>query len=223
MKLHVLRGGRIVPLAGGDVAATIVDGNPLGDPKWALPPTVPSGLVVMSSGWIPESDGAGAGTSGLATWGPIGRAAFESLCDRLAAELAPRKATVLFRSHARHVLSDAPSCIKFLQRRAGEPFGLLLDPVAMLARGMLPRAEEHLARILGALAPNAATWAVLLANAEPAPDGALRPAPITRGAIAPGVIAAAAAALPSATRVVLLDADVDAQAALLRSAPRSAA
>lgn len=223
MNLHVLRGGRIVPLAGGDAGAVVVEGNPLGDPKWALPATIPSGRVVVSSGWIPESDGGGAATSGLATWGPLGRAAFESLCDRLAAELAPRGATALFRPHVRHVLSDAPSSVGFLQRRAGGPFGLLLDPVAMLARGMLPRAEEHLARILGALAANPATWGVVLANAQPGPDGALAPAPITRGAIAPTVLAAAAATLPGTTRVVLLDADVDAQVALLRSAPRSAA
>jgi hypothetical protein len=47
------------------------------------------------------------------------------------------------------VLSDAQSCVTFFGKYAG--VGLLLDPAGLLTPEMVPRAEEHLARIVGTL------------------------------------------------------------------------
>lgn len=217
MDLHVLRGARIVPLAdgGGDPFAAVIDGNPLG-PGWALPPA-PCRRVVVWSGWLGADDEDRA--PGVRTWGRAGREAFEELCDRLAETTRPRGVTVLVRSHARHVLSDTPSCADFLRRRAGDGLGLLLDTASMLTPSMLAHGAEHVARIVGDLASMTGVGAVLLANAERTAPGSddLRLVPLTRGEIDAPLLAAAAGGVPRGVPVVLVDEELHAQAALLRS------
>jgi len=88
------------------------------------------------------------------TWGPAGWAALDAACERAAPVLAERGATMALRTHARHVLSDVPSCERFVRERRGrhgEVFRVLLDPVSMLAPSMLAMAEDHLRRMVGAI------------------------------------------------------------------------
>ena len=49
--------------------------------------------------------------------------------------------------HSRHVLSDAPSCMKFLADHEGEPFDVALSPAAMMEPRMLAAAEDHAIRL----------------------------------------------------------------------------
>lgn len=217
MDLHVLRGARIVPLADGDgdPFAAVLDGNPLG-PGWSLPPA-PCRRVVVWSGRLGADDEDRA--PGVRTWGRAGREAFEGLCDRLAETARPRGVTVLLRPHARHVLSDTPSCAAFLRRRAGDGLGLLLDPASMLTPSMLAHGAEHVARIVGDLASMIGVGAVLLANVERTGPGNddLRLAPLTRGELDAPPLAAAARGVPPGVPVVLVDEELDAQITLLRS------
>lgn len=89
----------------------------------------------------------------LATWGPVALTHFQSVVDRLAAVADHLGVRLLFRPHARHVLPDPQRCLTFLRDRADAPISLLIDPGAMLERSMLPTADDHLDRILSALAP----------------------------------------------------------------------
>lgn len=93
------------------------------------------------------------------TWSPRGWAALADACASISRDLAGSRCTVCFRTHARHVLSDLPSCARFARDLACYgPFQLLLDPASMLAESMLASAEDHLHRIFeGAAAlPNLA-------------------------------------------------------------------
>jgi hypothetical protein len=90
------------------------------------------------------------------TWGPAGWAALGEACERLAPVLHNEGAVLVLRTHARHVLSDVPSCIRFVrERRArdGEagPLRVLLDPASMIAESMRDLAEDHLRRIAEAI------------------------------------------------------------------------
>lgn len=91
------------------------------------------------------------------TWGPAGWDALGEACDRLAPALRDEGAVLALRTHARHVLSDVPSCVRFVrERRARDgvdgPLRVLLDPASMIAASMRDLAEDHLRRIAGAVA-----------------------------------------------------------------------
>lgn len=215
MNVHVLRGGRIVPVAGGTPWADVLDDNPLDAAGWRPPGAATGARVVAWSGRLTE---AGAGDAAVPrTWGPAGRAALDALCDRLAPDLDAAGRTLLFRPRAGDVLSDAPSSAAFLHARAGGPFGLLLDPAAMLTPGMILRAGDHVARLLGALAGHPSVAGVVLMNVRLA-RGGMEPAPLTDGAIAPASIVGAWRAAGAPTPVVIADERIEDQLALL--APR---
>jgi hypothetical protein len=134
----------------------------------------------------------------MEAWGPGAWQAMLGACR----EARGAGVRLLLRPHARHILSDAQRCLRFLEEQA-PPFAppLLLDPAAMLTESMLPDAAEHLERILGALAGREGVWGVLLSGVEPAPGGGgeraggggLRPCPFTRGLLAPEILLEAAA------------------------------
>jgi hypothetical protein len=85
----------------------------------------------------------------------------------------------------------------------------------MLTGAMLARAEEHLARML-ALAPAPGVGAVVVANVAPDGDGAIRPVPLTAGVLDAACISRLVRdAVPEGVPLVLLDADVGGQRALL--------
>jgi hypothetical protein len=94
-----------------------------------------------------------------ASWGASSREAFERFSTALEERLSGSERRVLFRPHARHVLGDPQTCLTFLRERAGERFGLALDPFAMLEAEMLERSAEHLTRAFEALGDQAeAIW-----------------------------------------------------------------
>lgn len=86
-----------------------------------------------------------------------------------------------------HALSDIPGVQTFL--RAHERFGLLFDPIAMLAPSMLAQAEDHLARMFQVFGPHPQTRAVMLTNIAPGSEiEGVRVAPVHRGVIRPKLI-----------------------------------
>lgn len=120
---------------------------------------------------------------------------------------------------AAHVLSDPQSCLTFLRARAGQPFGLMLDPALLLTPAMLGRAEDHLRRAMEALGRHPAVAALRLTNiqisrAEQGPS--LRPEPLHRGVLDARLLASLAAAhTPPDLPLVLLPEQVETQTALL--------
>lgn len=93
----------------------------------------------------------------------LGGASWEALdvfCRGVAPELRERGSRLLVRTHHRHVLSDVPSCLRFLREREAaresDVFGLMLDGASMLAPSMRRDARDHLRRIEEILAPLAA-------------------------------------------------------------------
>ena len=86
------------------------------------------------------------------TWMGQGAAALDASLDRLRPLLEARGVRLLLRTHAAHALGDIPSGLRLLREREGQPFGLLLDPVAMLTFTMRDDAPDHFARIAQALA-----------------------------------------------------------------------
>lgn len=140
----VLRGREILPVEGGAPWAVMDARNLLVDGARGLPSAE---RVVVWSGWMGEGDAErGVWERDFRTWSP-------EAWKRLEREVGEFRRRVLVRPHARHVLSDAQSCVTFF--RSHEHVGLLLDPIAMLTPEMTPRAEEHLERIVGALAGRA--------------------------------------------------------------------
>jgi hypothetical protein len=195
-----LRSGRsrIVPL--GDRAesapwAEVMAQNPLDTTEVR----VPEGSAPRLVGWSGTLAEAIFGEDPR-TWGPRGWGELDAFCGRIAPVLASRGLTLCFRPHARHVLSDVPSCLRFLRGRAehagggGRLFGLLLDPVSMLTGSMVSSAEDHVARILDALGGAEGVCGLLVANvrvvgAEEA-GGLAEAAPVHEGLIPVGRLGA---------------------------------
>ncbi len=80
------------------------------------------------------------------TWGRPGREALSGFCDELARQLWTCDRRLCFHPHARHVLNDVPSCLKFLYSRDGQPFEIALAPASLLEPSMMDRLDEHLQR-----------------------------------------------------------------------------
>jgi hypothetical protein len=144
-------------------------------------------------------------------WMPQARARFDSSVGRLATS----RGTFWLWPSASGVLSDVPSTQTFFRARADQAFGLFLDPAALLTPAMIPKAEDHLARIFAALSGTAA--AILLANIEPVGGvEGVQLSPLTRGVLSPKTIANLwREHAPESTPVVLLDEDFDQQLAFL--------
>ncbi len=84
-------------------------------------------------------------------WTPAAWSALDATIDRLLPILADRDATLVLRTHHRHVVGDVPSVLKFarsLGERGIGRVGVLLDVESMLAESMLARnPEDHRRRI----------------------------------------------------------------------------
>ncbi|MCP3979468.1 MAG: hypothetical protein GY716_09090 [bacterium] len=100
-------------------------------------------------------------------WLGPGREALDALIERVLDEL-PAGRHLLLRPHCRHVLSDVPSCRRFLADHEAAPIGLALAPHDLLEDGMLPAAEDHLRRIFEGLG---AASRVLFVDGMLPPDG----------------------------------------------------
>src|SRR5262249_24375056 len=123
------RNARIVPVgaeSARDTWAQVLPENPLSDAGLTIPDAPIAPRLVVWSGTLAES----LFGDDPRTWGSRGWSALGAMCDAVAPRLAERKLTLLFLTCARHVLSDAPSCIRFLRERASTAaIGLLVDPV----------------------------------------------------------------------------------------------
>jgi hypothetical protein len=93
--------------------------------------------------------GEGAFEADVRTWGPRGWERLNLACERLAAAGMGGQA-VCFRPHAAHVLSDIPSCAKFLKEWGERGFEVAPDPVMMMTEEMVRggRAEDFVRRVL---------------------------------------------------------------------------
>jgi hypothetical protein len=75
-------------------------------------------------------------------------------------EASAISARVVWWPLATDVISDGPSLLTFLRSRPQRRF--LFDPHGLLTEAMLPKAEDHLARLEEALGTHPACWARLL-------------------------------------------------------------
>ena len=194
MNLHVLHDARtLARLTGGtpppcdglacrlgapdQVAAAWIDGNPL-QKGWLATIEVPAPRLLCWSGSLAEEPFA----VHPANWMRPGRAALDALVTQAAPALEARGLSLCLRPHARHVLSDAQGCLRFLTDHAGLPLGVALAPADMLTQDMLPELPEHLNRIFTAMGPRAAV--VLLQDVQAADDEATRaPVPLGQGVL----------------------------------------
>lgn len=213
--------GLITALENASTFGALLAGNILAPDPPALPTRIPADTLIAWSGSLSED---GLFTREPATWMPSGLARFQSTLETLAPLLDAAGARLLFRPHARHVLADPQRCLTTLRkwRASGAPFGLVLEPAAMLEADMIPTAPDHLLRAFDALGPLAD--AVLLENVEPpAPPGSdpegeppLERVALHRGVLDPGVIAGLTAEfVPPETPIILRAEEIDAQAAVL--------
>jgi len=157
-----------------EILAVRLAGNPLdrrsegrlveaiSNPRWAseLPP---GAALLMWSGTLAESLFA----ADPRNWMGHGSAALAARCDALAPLLEREGRTLCLQPHARHVLSDARSCLSFLSTRRGQPFSVAISPATMLEEAMLPAASEHMERLFEAL--GAAASMVMLADLRESP------------------------------------------------------
>lgn len=210
MNLHVLRVGSRIETLAGEPVAVVDQRNPLAEGRSEFVPRGPM-AVVMWSGWL-EGDG----QSAVATWGPVGRQAFEAWCTSLKPVLTRTGGRIWIRSRADHVVSDTPSCADFLTRLAGGGLGLLLDPVGMLTPSMLPRAEEHLERTLSALSNRPGIAGVVLTNVRRSGESTVEPVPVHEGLLAGSMLARVVRErLPEQVPLILLDRGLAEQMQLL--------
>lgn len=172
--------------------------------------------VIMPPGFLADEDDPGAPDP--RTWGPRG---WDALIEGVDTLVAQSTATILLRPVAGHVVSDAPSCLRFL-RLTSERWntgdvrvGVALDAAAMLAPSMVPLASDHLARILEIVAGEPGVAAVYATNV--AADGNLcRTTPLAEGVVPAEELAALLRHhVPASTPLIVVGADAASDAHLL--------
>lgn len=131
-----------------EVLAAMLAGNILAD-DWLIDLDVPASQLVTWSGTLADDLFA----AHPHTWMAPGRDALRAFCDSVGPQLDRHDRTLCLRPHSRHVLSDVQSVLDFMRERAGQPFGLSLDPTAMLEPGMHAELADHLTRIIETLGP----------------------------------------------------------------------
>lgn len=137
------------------------------------------GRLVTWSGWF-AGDEEDETSAAMRTHGQDGHRRLSEVVEGSAGVLRGHGVQLCLRPRAEHVLSDAPSCLTFLRSGAGEMVRLVLDPMAMMTASMMPRAEEHVGRVLSALAGHPSVAAVMVANARVA-GGRVVPIGLHRG------------------------------------------
>jgi hypothetical protein len=132
------------------LAATL-GGNPLQD-SYTIPSYLPGERLLLWSGTLGDD----LFEPHPHTWMPRGRAALDEFCGRMREGLEQSGRRICFRPHSRHVLSDPPSCVKFLKDHESEPFEIALAPALMFEPDMLDDVDDHLERMFGTLGPRCA-------------------------------------------------------------------
>lgn len=119
--------------------------------KAGEPPVIAGLPTVAWTGSLAELEGGGLFEDDPRTWGPKGWAALEEACLRLAA--AGHRVTL--RPHHRHIISDIPSCKRFIESNLAASAGIRLahDPLSMCTDGMqAPNSfMDHLHRLFEAV------------------------------------------------------------------------
>lgn len=153
-RMYVLDGDVIHdPADPDDVLAHVDQRNPL-LPDWQIPAQVAANQrLVTWTGTLADGDDLFAAHPH--NWLQHGRAALDGFCERIVPELKQSHIHIVFRPHARHILSDPASTLYFLNDHLGEPFELALDPAAMLEPDMIPDIDEHFLRIFESLGSRA--------------------------------------------------------------------
>lgn len=139
-----------------------LDDNPLRD-GWSLPDGGTD--VVLWSGTL----GDGLFDAHPHTWLGPGRASLDARCAEIDPVLRASERRIVFLPHARHVLSDPPSCREFVAAHADGPFGIALAPARLFEPSMIDDAEDHLVRMVEAIGPLCSMlW---LEDVDRTPDG----------------------------------------------------
>ncbi len=210
----------IIPLGGGEPLAIVSAANPLRH----TPANIfgASSRIVCWSGWF--GDDSTKFDRDFRTWTREGWDALDAWCDQVLPFAAAAGARLCFRPHPRHVIADAQACMSFLKRREGQPVEILLDPAGLLTAAMLPRAEDHLKRIVDALASHPAVPAVVVSNvvATQGDPDQLEPAPIGGGVLSSELIKLVVAAIPAGKPRVLIGPDPGAQSRAIDAITASA-
>lgn len=167
----------------GIVLASVLDSNPLSQ-HWLLDVDLPGSRVVTWSGTL----GTELFERERRTWMLPGAEALKAFCDSVGPQLVPHERTICFQPHARHVLSDPQSCLRFLLEREEEPFEIALAPASMLEQSMLGRVEDHLFRAFDALGDRCAM--LVLRDVQPGDDdeAPLATVPLGRGVLPRDVV-----------------------------------
>lgn len=193
----------------------------------ALPKVAGPIRVICWTGWLPEefSPDQGVFYPALATWTGEG---WKRLCEVvrwLGPAMAERGQTLCLRPHARHVLSDPSSCLKFLREHEDVPVEVVLEPAAMLTPGMLTEAQVHLTRIVETIGRMPRVAGVLASNVETVEseehEPELRLTPLMSGELDPEWIARPIRSLGSGSVVLLLEEGLPRQLSLIRPAGRA--
>ena len=140
--------------------------------------------VAISSGWFGEVGPDGVYPNDPRAWMPTGRTAGDEGIARLADRAHAAGCELWVRPHARHTLSDIPSCRTAMNAWAeagGISPRLLLDPAALLTGETIIAAEEHLERIFFALASHDRAAAIILSGVERAPSDPAAAVPVPLG------------------------------------------
>jgi hypothetical protein len=161
----------------GTPQAAFVGGNPL-DGSWMFDAELPGPWAFAWSGTLGDSLFEGV----PANW-MHGPAALDALCDELAPQLTRHGKRLVLVPHARHVLSDARSALTWWCERVipgqdpnvvrssptgARPFGLALDPAAMLEPSMLEDIEDHMQSLLSSFGPRVDALILRDAAVDPA-------------------------------------------------------
>jgi hypothetical protein len=216
VNLHVLHDARtLARLAGGtapachalacrlgapdQVAAAWVEGNPL-SPDWLALAELPAPRMLCWSGTLaPEPFG-----THPANWLRPGRTALDQFVRAATPALESQGLALCLRPHARHVLSDAQGCLRFLTDHAGLPVQVALSPADMLTADMLSELPEHLSRLFGSLGTRAALLLLQDVRASADPEAPLESVPLGQGSLPRDlVLDLLARHVPAETPVVL--------------------
>jgi hypothetical protein len=176
----------------GTPLGAFVGGNLLAE-HWAVDAELPGEWILAWSGTLGGSPFEGT----PANW-MRGPARLNEFCTDLAPQLARHGKRLVLVPHARHVLSDARSALTWWCERlfpgqrfellpqspdGPRPFGLALDPGALLEPSMLADVEDHLQSLLSSIGPRADLVILRDVRADPDDPESLEACPLGDGAL----------------------------------------
>lgn len=146
-EFSALNGGLIEPLTERGLRAVVQTGTTPTEEEWHAASA--AGIMAVRS--LSEGD--------VPAWLPASRGRWDARSAELAVEAEHRGVRLAIWPHAEDVVSDIPGVVTFCRAvsntrggaesvsAATTPWGLLLDPAALMTPAMLPNADDHLARL----------------------------------------------------------------------------